>query len=151
MSFGYTSTLALAKGCLKIPCFGCTDRRCLFNHCFQMFPIFIFTCDPPFSFSYIFNMLKCKPWSLLAQPPVDPSNCRQCRQSQVNILNGATWIFQLAGLGAITSLGYFQTWTIIRGCSTKRFGVHTIGTPKSGSQSGIGWGFFNKMLLNQPI
>ncbi|CAK9016055.1 unnamed protein product [Durusdinium trenchii] len=32
----------------------------------------------------------------------------------VNILNGATWIFQLAGLGAITSLGNFQIWTILR-------------------------------------
>eukprot|EP00438_Fugacium_kawagutii_P007261 Skav221920 [mRNA] locus=scaffold5163:72528:89997:- [translate_table: standard] len=28
----------------------------------------------------------------------------------VNILNGATWLFQLAGLGAITSLGHLQTW-----------------------------------------
>ena len=36
------------------------------------------------------------------------------RSSQVNILNGATWIFQLAGLGAITSLGNFQIWTILR-------------------------------------
>ena len=27
----------------------------------------------------------------------------------VNILNGATWLFQLAGLGAITSLGHLQT------------------------------------------
>jgi len=32
----------------------------------------------------------------------------------VNILNGATWVFQLAGLGAISSLGYFQTCVIIR-------------------------------------
>lgn len=27
----------------------------------------------------------------------------------VNILNGATWLFQVAGLGAITSLGHLQT------------------------------------------
>lgn len=32
----------------------------------------------------------------------------------VNILNGATWVFQLAGLGAITSLGHMQTCVIIR-------------------------------------
>ena len=31
---------------------------------------------------------------------------------EVNILNGATWVFQLAGLGAISSLGYFQTCVI---------------------------------------
>lgn len=32
----------------------------------------------------------------------------------VNILNGATWLFQLAGLGAITSLGHLQTCVIIK-------------------------------------
>ena len=34
------------------------------------------------------------------------------RGIEVNILNGATWVFQLAGLGAISSLGYFQTCVI---------------------------------------
>ena len=32
----------------------------------------------------------------------------------MNILNGATWLFQLAGLGAITSLGHVQTCIIIK-------------------------------------
>ena len=32
----------------------------------------------------------------------------------MNILNGATWVFQLAGLGGIVSLGHLQTVVCIR-------------------------------------
>lgn len=32
----------------------------------------------------------------------------------IHILNGATWLFQVAGLGAITFLGNLQTWLIMR-------------------------------------
>jgi len=35
-------------------------------------------------------------------------------ESLVNVLNGATWLFQLAGLGAITSLGHLQTVVITK-------------------------------------
>ena len=32
----------------------------------------------------------------------------------MSILNGATWLFQLAGLGAIASLGHLQTCAILK-------------------------------------
>ena len=43
----------------------------------------------------------------IAQMTTD--NPAQEYMNVVNILNGATWLFQLAGLGAITSLGHLQT------------------------------------------